>query len=33
MSANLKPMELNAGVHDTDEKFCEGDKCLLPSAR
>ena len=33
MSANLKPMLLNSNVHDTTERFCDGDKCILPSAR
>lgn len=30
MTRNLKPMEFVTNVHDQDEKFCEGDKCLLP---
>lgn len=33
MASRITTLELNVGVHDTDEKFCEGDKCLLPSAR
>ena len=30
MMEGVKPMEFVANVHDTDERFCEGDKCMLP---
>ena len=31
MVTRITPMEFSVGVHDTDEKFCEGDKCMLPA--
>ena len=30
MVARLSPLDLSGSVHDTDDKFCSGDKCLLP---
>jgi adenosylcobalamin-dependent ribonucleoside-triphosphate reductase len=30
MVVDTKAMEFVENVHDTDERFCEGDKCMLP---
>lgn len=30
MVANIRDMDFNANVHDTDDRFCDGDKCTLP---
>lgn len=30
MTKGTKPMEFVLNVHDQDERFCEGDKCVLP---
>ena len=30
MMAHIGEMSFDTNVHDTDERFCEGDKCLLP---
>jgi len=31
MVARLSPLDLSDSVHDTDDKFCSGDKCMLPT--
>ena len=30
MVAGIRPILMDDDVHDTDEKFCSGDKCLMP---
>jgi len=30
MAARISPLVFHENAHDTDDKFCEGDKCMLP---